>query len=200
MKPKRIILIRHGESEGNVNRKIYENVPDYQLALSQKGKEQAIQCGKDLKKIIGTKSCFFYVSPFKRTRETFQLISRSFDKNQIQKREDPRIREQEWGHLKTVKELKLIDAERAAYGNFFYRIPDGESCADVYDRMSSFFNCLHRNFDKDVQFLDENQIRFRAEVFDSNRKNLFSTDLILRRSEAEKRVKELAIQARKNLT
>lgn len=51
-----------------------------------------------------------------------------------------------------------------------------------------------------VQILNENQIRFRAEVFDADRKNLFSTDLIIERIEAEKRVKELASQARKNLT
>ncbi len=29
MKPKRIILIRHGESEGNTDRNIYSQKPDY---------------------------------------------------------------------------------------------------------------------------------------------------------------------------
>ncbi len=36
MKPKRIILIRHGESEANVNRYLFGSVPDYTIELTQK--------------------------------------------------------------------------------------------------------------------------------------------------------------------
>lgn len=31
---------------------------------------------------------------------------------------------------------------------YFKRIPDGESAADVYDRVSDFFGTLHRDFEK----------------------------------------------------
>ncbi len=48
MKPNRIILIRHGESEGNINRSIYAERPDYSLELSEKGKEQAREAGRHL--------------------------------------------------------------------------------------------------------------------------------------------------------
>lgn len=37
-------------------------------------------------------------------------------------------------------------AERADYGHFFYRIPDGESAADAYDRVSGFNESLWRQF------------------------------------------------------
>jgi hypothetical protein len=36
--------------------------------------------------------------------------------------------------------------ERAAYGHFFYRIPNGESAADAYDRVSGFNESLWRQF------------------------------------------------------
>lgn len=36
--------------------------------------------------------------------------------------------------------------ERADYGHFFYRIPDGESAADAYDRVSGFNESLWRSF------------------------------------------------------
>ena len=36
--------------------------------------------------------------------------------------------------------------ERAEYGHFFYRIPDGESAADAYDRVSGFNESLWRGF------------------------------------------------------
>ena len=39
--------------------------------------------------------------------------------------------------------------ERADYGHFFYRIPDGESAADAYDRISGFNDSLWRRFDED---------------------------------------------------
>lgn len=36
--------------------------------------------------------------------------------------------------------------ERADYGHFFYRIPNGESAADTYDRVSGFNESLWRSF------------------------------------------------------
>jgi len=38
---------------------------------------------------------------------------------------------------------------RDAYGTFYYRIPDGESAADVFDRVSDFFGTLNRDFRKE---------------------------------------------------
>ncbi len=39
--------------------------------------------------------------------------------------------------------------ERADYGHFFYRIPNGESAADAYDRVSGFNESLWRIFGED---------------------------------------------------
>lgn len=149
MKPKRIILIRHGQSEGNVDQRVYATTPDYKLPLTKKGFEQAESCGKNLKEITKEESCFFYVSPLWRTRDTYNEIIKSYNENLIEKREDPRIREQEWGHLKDEVECKRIDKERDEFGVFYYRIPDGESAADVYDRVSDFYGTLHRDFEKE---------------------------------------------------
>lgn len=38
--------------------------------------------------------------------------------------------------------------ERADYGHFFYRIPNGESAADAYDRVSGFNETLWRSFEE----------------------------------------------------
>jgi broad specificity phosphatase PhoE len=148
MKPRRIILIRHGESEGNENREIYASIPDYALELTEKGKTQAFAAGRELSKLIGDESVFFYISPLWRTRMTFEEIVRSFDLEKIRYREEPRIREQEWGHFRNLDDNENIDEARNAFGSFYYRIPEGESAADVYDRISDFFGTLHRDFDK----------------------------------------------------
>ena len=51
MKPKRIILVRHGESEGNVCRAVYGEKPDYALLLTPDGEAQAIQAGQQLREL-----------------------------------------------------------------------------------------------------------------------------------------------------
>lgn len=148
MKPKRIFLIRHGQSEGNVNYDFYKSKPDYTLELTELGNQQALDAGKKLKEIIGENKIMFYISPLWRTRQTFENIVESFNPKNYSWREDPRIREQEWGHLRNVEESYRVEKERDEFGTFYYRIPDGESCADVFDRMSDFFNTLHRDFEK----------------------------------------------------
>lgn len=148
MKPKRIFLVRHGESEGNLDRNTYAVKPDYMLLLTDKGKQQASIAGKKLKELIKNEKVIFYVSPIWRARMTFEELYANFDKENVKWREDPRLREQEWGHLRNVETNIRIDEERDNFGAFYYRIPDGESCADVYDRLSVFFNSLHRDFEK----------------------------------------------------
>lgn len=97
-RPKRIILVRHGESQGNHDTTIYATVPDHAIGLTEKGQEQARKCGCELKSIIGDDGTLLcYVSPFRRSKETCDLICEAFSPEQIIcKREDPRIREQEW--------------------------------------------------------------------------------------------------------
>jgi len=148
MRPKRIILIRHGESEGNLDNSLYENTPDYTLKLTQNGISQARLAGNEIKLLIGDESTYVYLSPFFRTRETYKNIHESIYDNVIKAVEDPRIREQDWGHLRHPDENKGIMKARDEFSTFYFRIPDGESGADVYDRVTTFLDTLHRDFEK----------------------------------------------------
>lgn len=157
MKPDRIFLVRHGQSTGNENKSIYKTIPDYALQLTEKGKQQALEVGVKLKDIIGPEqSIQFYVSPFWRTRQTYLGIRKSFpipDDRLYRYYEDPRLREQEWGQNMGERGdagfQEKIEEYRDSYGHFYYRFRDGgESCADVFDRMSDFMNTMHRDFQK----------------------------------------------------
>ncbi len=148
MRPERIILIRHGESEGNADNNLYQTTPDFALKLSPRGVEQARQAGKKIGGIIGEGSLYVYLSPYHRTRETYNNISETIGKNAVKIVEDPRLREQDWGHLRHPDENKGISAARDNFSTFYYRIPDGESGADVFDRISNFMDTLHRDFQK----------------------------------------------------
>jgi broad specificity phosphatase PhoE len=148
MKPKRIILVRHGESVGNFDQSHYETTPDYALDLTEKGHAQAHHAGEEIAALIGDGKVRAYVSPWYRSRQTFAGIAEVLGDRVVRAIEDPRIREQEWGHFRTADDMRGVVKERIAYSPFYYRLPDGESGADVYDRVSTFLETLHRDFDK----------------------------------------------------
>ena len=146
MKPKRIILIRHGESEANVDKYLFGRVPDYTIELTEKGRLQAKEAGKRLKELVGDESIYFYVSPFWRARSTFECVAAAFPRSQFVYSEEPRLREQEWGYLRSQEEFDKICQERREYGTFYYRIPGGEAGSDVYDRVNDLLGSLYRDF------------------------------------------------------
>nr|WP_306447023.1 phosphoglycerate mutase family protein [Odoribacter splanchnicus] len=149
MKPKRIILIRHGESEANVNCRLFASMPDYIIELTERGRRQAREAGVELKELVKNETLYFYVSPFWRTRTTFEEVAKAFPREQFRYSEEPRLREQEWGYLRSQEEFERIREERKSYGIFYYRIPGGEAATDVYDRMNDLLGSLHRDFSRD---------------------------------------------------
>ncbi|KAH7278034.1 hypothetical protein KP509_38G020700 [Ceratopteris richardii] len=152
-RPKRIILIRHGQSEGNVDESAYTRIPDSQIALTETGWKQALRCGQAVREMIEKDgeddwSVYFYVSPYKRTLQTLRGIGRAFDRNRIAGvREEPRLREQDFGNFQIREKMLKQKEQRARYGRFFYRFPNGESAADVYDRLTGFRETLRADID-----------------------------------------------------
>ncbi len=149
MNPKRIILIRHGESHANVDRYLFGKMPDYTIELTERGWEQAREAGKRLRELVGDESLYFYVSPFWRARSTFEGIVEAFPRGQFRYSEEPRLREQEWGYLRCNEDFDKICRERKEYGIFYYRIPGGEAGADVYDRVNDLLGSMYRDFRDD---------------------------------------------------
>ncbi|EFC44725.1 predicted protein, partial [Naegleria gruberi] len=150
--PKRIFLIRHGESEGNINSHIYSIKPDNKIELTAKGIQQADEAGKKLKEIIGDESVIFIVSPYRRSVQTFEGIANHFGgMENVTVKEDPRLREQDFGNFQDPADIKIRQEERRRFGSFYYRFPSGESGSDVYCRVSSFCGSLFRSMENQRQ-------------------------------------------------
>ncbi|RAL10916.1 acid phosphatase DET1 [Aspergillus homomorphus CBS 101889] len=157
-KPRMIILIRHAQSEGNKNREIHQTIPDHRVKLTSEGHRQALEAGSKLRALLRPDDTIhFFTSPYRRTRETTEGILQSltsdspspspFPRHTIKVYEEPRLREQDFGNFQPCSaEMERMWLERADYGHFFYRIPNGESAADAYDRVSGFNESLWRLF------------------------------------------------------
>lgn len=143
--PKRIILVRHGESLGNVDSSIHTTTPDHKIPLTQKGIDEARLAGSSIRQFIASSSSspdwgvYFYVSPYTRTKSTLREVAQPFSKKHvIGVREECRIREQDFGNFQDKERMDADKKTRQDFGRFFYRFPNGESGADVYDRVSSY--------------------------------------------------------------
>ena len=116
---------------------------------------QAKEAGQNLLTMLHpTDTIQFYTSPYLRTRETTTGMLSGLTPHPnykgIKVYEEPRLREQDFGNFQPCSaEMERIWHERAAYGHFFYRIPNGESAADAYDRVSGFNETLWRQFAED---------------------------------------------------
>lgn len=131
--PDKLVLIRHGQSMGNINESLYSTTPDNAMPLTRLGWEQARAAGRQLKhKVLkDSESIHFIVSPYVRTVETFHGIVSAWcdpaEFSHIQDRdqrikawyarllslgltwhEDPRIREQDCKYCVKLTHLCLI--------------------------------------------------------------------------------------------
>ncbi|KAF9607145.1 hypothetical protein IFM89_032367 [Coptis chinensis] len=152
--PKRIILVRHGESQGNIDGAAYTTTPDYKIPLTPLGQSQARIAGEKIESVVSENGMsknwkvYFYVSPYERTRMSLREMGKSFSREKIiGVREECRVREQDFGNFQVEERMKVIKEIRERFGRFFFRFPDGESAADVYDRISSFLESLWRDID-----------------------------------------------------
>ncbi|KAF8864030.1 phosphoglycerate mutase-like protein [Acephala macrosclerotiorum] len=126
--------------------------------LTNEGWTQAYDAGRHLRSLLRpTDTLHFFTSPYRRTRETTEGILATltsdepspspFPRSKIKVYEEPRLREQDFGNFQPCSaEMERMWQERADYGHFFYRIPNGESAADAYDRISGFNESLWRQF------------------------------------------------------
>ena len=151
-RPKRIILVRHGQGHGyahtsgrNEDGKIHcSELPEMRRPLTAIGRKQSLSAGVHLRELIGGESVRFYVSPYLTARQSFEFLGGSFDISKCHYVDEPRIRNQDFGEHAPERMLEL--RKQSQTNPFYFRYPDGESGADVYDRISTFLESMHREW------------------------------------------------------
>jgi len=151
-----IYLVRHGESQANVDKTLHLKLPDHEIALSSRGQEQAKEAGRNLSKELVRNipsSITLWNSPYRRTRETSNFIIDNLNedyKNIITRRESIYFCEQNFGVFDGLeddeiekefpKEFKTWNLCKKFNGKFFARFPSGESPLDTAVRVAIGFN------------------------------------------------------------
>lgn len=137
-----------------VQRKFALGCSDYETPLDSIGRGQALRAGSNLRKAEICEPDIIYVSPYRRTRETLELIIKGWPElREVKIIEEERIREQEHGlsllyndwrvfYVLHPEQRRLHDLE----GSYWYRHPQGENVADVRLRNLSWLTTLTREF------------------------------------------------------
>ncbi len=69
-----VYLVRHGESEANVDPSVLLTLSDHVVPLSAQGRQQAAAVGRFLREELKEEGCRLLVSPYKRARDTADLL------------------------------------------------------------------------------------------------------------------------------
>ena len=157
--PKRIILVRHGESLGNVNESAYCEISDWRIPLTTDGYKMAVDLGTQIHQVVRDDPVFIYCSPYQRTKQTLHGIMQTLPKTAVVGlREEPQLTEQQFGNLQSQEDMVQFKKDRSKFGKFYYRFPNGESGLDVYNRVTSFIDTLFRSWNKMKSIDDQNVI------------------------------------------
>lgn len=156
----RILLVRHARSVANVDPTVGLSTPDHMIPLvDPHADEEAHEAGEVIARLdIDPASVCSWSSSFLRCRQTEGIVlARAFGiaGSSINRRESFLLREQDFGDWDGLTDDEI--QERDPYhwekrrraldtlGIFYFRYPNGESRADVVERMSIFIGKIHRS-------------------------------------------------------
>lgn len=138
-----LFLVRHGQSEGNVDKSKYFEKLDCQIELTNQGIEDAKNAARKILELQEHISFFgsVYYSPYIRAIQTKEVLISEMKKSNgtlvyfDNIKESVLLREREWGGLRDIVESGMKSEN---HFNFFYRPLNGESFADCYNRVVLF--------------------------------------------------------------
>ena len=137
---------------------------DYDTLLTENGKKQALETGKKLNSSISLPD-LIYVSPYRRTMQTLECLIEGWpEMAHVSVISEERIREHEYGLTNIYNDWRVYFALNPIQGilykqegDYIYRYLNGESKADVRERVRSFISTLVReNADQNILIVAHN--------------------------------------------
>ncbi|WP_168582467.1 histidine phosphatase family protein [Gephyromycinifex aptenodytis] len=192
--PQELVLVRHGESAGNVADRVARekglghleiDTRDADTPLSPDGRHQAEGVGKFLASLSQQeRPSIVLASPYRRASETARIALANSDlADRIVT--DERLRERDLGIFDGltgagIREKYPEESQRRAHeGKFYYRPPGGESWTDVALRVRSVLGDIRSEYDGERVWIFSHQaviMSFRYVLEDLEEKTLLGID------------------------
>jgi broad specificity phosphatase PhoE len=162
--PSQLIVVRHGQSAGNVARDLAHEAEadrielterDADVPLSELGEEQAVSLGRWFAQLPpGERPDVLLSSPYLRAFQTAQLFRQHGGAATVDEPIcfDERLREKEFGVLDglTTMGIRRAFPDQAEFrrllGKFYHRPPGGESWCDVILRLRSVMDTISLHY------------------------------------------------------
>jgi broad specificity phosphatase PhoE len=161
-RPIRIYLVRHGQSEANLDKTVNARLPDHHVALSPEGVRQAEAAGKFLADALTAGARLrILCSPYVRARQTGAAIEAELTRAgfTFDTREAIELRELQFGLFDGIadedlprlfpREYEHYEKHKQFAGEFFAPMPLGESRCNVADRVKGVFGTILRDASAD---------------------------------------------------
>jgi broad specificity phosphatase PhoE len=155
-----ILLVRHAQSTANHDPSVYRTTPDHVIPLSRPEDDPAGVIAGDAIASMGLDPSLVcsWCSTYLRCAQTERLVlacAFGAGVDLVRQRPSFLLREQEFGDWDCLTEEEIAAADPARFarrqhltdnfGRFYFRYPNGESRADVTQRISIFIGKLHRS-------------------------------------------------------
>ncbi|MBU1179594.1 phosphoglycerate mutase family protein [Patescibacteria group bacterium] len=125
---KKVFVIRHAESEEDVDPTIHNLLQDDEIGLTELGKRQIVGTMPMLGPIINQDNLLVCLSSSKRAADTYDILSSGANRCAHQVVIEKRIRNLNWGDI-TLENRAQIESERYASGVLYYKFPGGDDSA-----------------------------------------------------------------------
>jgi isoleucyl-tRNA synthetase len=142
--------VRHGESEKNT-KGVCDSTVSSEYHLTEKGRNEALQAGKKLKK---QKIDLIICSPFIRTKETAEIIAEQVGLDKKDILIDDRLFELRWGDFEGGPYSAYLEYEEKNMKTYDHKLPNGESYQDAKNRVGELLYEVDSKYkDKNVLFV-----------------------------------------------
>ncbi|MEA2112578.1 MAG: histidine phosphatase family protein [Patescibacteria group bacterium] len=152
---KKVVVIRHAQSQEDINPNLSGELEDYQISITEEGENQANDIIGNLQTILYPfPSVKIYSSPSNRAIQTASIVGSLLGLKDLDVIIEHRIRNLNWGNT-TPMNIKIIEKERYKVGVLYYKFPGGDDSSIFVRSIGEFvdelkINGSQRNFPENV--------------------------------------------------
>lgn len=138
-----IYVLRHAQSQGNVNPSLYQTMFNPDIPLSEEGEAETLKAAELIKNDAGS-FAGIYSSPYRRTLQTAEIIRKVLGVGKRHVKQNIFLADRQYGEQEGCNDVDDFNArptERHAYeqaGHLAYTPIRGESLLDVQMRVALF--------------------------------------------------------------